>query len=108
MNFGSIVSLLSVDIFSMEQTGDKFKHICHWSGSDILPLPLRRVLPEKQPCVCGRVPEAAIGETTLGKETMDMRVPFQRSAESMEDTNEARDKVSVFVEFLLRMTLRTA
>lgn len=26
--------LLSVDIFSMEQTGDKIKHICHWSGKD--------------------------------------------------------------------------
>ena len=57
MNFESIVSLLYVDIFSMEQTGDKIKYICHWSGNDILPLPFRRVLPEKQACVCGRVSE---------------------------------------------------
>jgi len=52
-----MVSLLSVDIFSMEQTGDKIKHIYHWSGSDILPLTFRRVFPEKQACVCDRVPE---------------------------------------------------
>lgn len=57
MNFESIASLLSVDIFSMEQTEDKIKHICHWSGNDVLPLPFRRVLPEKQACVYGRVPE---------------------------------------------------
>ena len=55
-NFGSIVSLLSVDIFSMEQTEDKIKYICHWSGSDILPLPFHRVREEKQACVCDRVP----------------------------------------------------
>jgi len=41
----------------MEQTGDKIKHICHWSGSDILPLPFRRVFPEKQAYVCDRAPE---------------------------------------------------
>lgn len=57
INFGSIVRLLSVDGFSMKQTEDKIKHICHWSGNDILPLPFRRVLPEKQACVYGRVPE---------------------------------------------------
>ena len=54
-NSESIASLLSVDIFSMEQTEDKTKYICHWSGSGILPLPFHRVLPEKQACVCGRV-----------------------------------------------------
>lgn len=40
----------------MEQTEDKIKHICHWSGNDILPLSFHRVLPEKQACVCDRVP----------------------------------------------------
>ncbi len=40
----------------MEQTEDKIKHIYHWSGSDVLPLPFRRVHEEKQACVYGRVP----------------------------------------------------
>lgn len=49
----------------MEQTGDKIKNIYHWSGNDILPLPFRRVLPEKQACVCGRVPETPFCGYTL-------------------------------------------
>ncbi|MDO4321365.1 MAG: hypothetical protein Q4C61_02455 [Lachnospiraceae bacterium] len=40
----------------MEQTEDKIKYICHWSGNDILPLPFHRVLAEKQAHVYGRVP----------------------------------------------------
>lgn len=56
MNFGSIASLLSVDIFSMEQTENKIKYIYHWSGNNILPLPFRIILSEKQACVCSRVP----------------------------------------------------
>lgn len=56
MNVGSITSLLSFDISSMGQTGDKIKQIYHWSGSDILPLPFHGVFPEKQAYVCGRVP----------------------------------------------------
>ena len=41
INFRSIAGLLSSDIFSMEQTGDKIKQIYRWNGSDILPLPFR-------------------------------------------------------------------
>ena len=57
MNFGFIVRLLSFDIFSMEQTGDKINQFCRWNGRDILPLSFHRVFPEKQACVCDRVPE---------------------------------------------------
>ncbi len=56
MNFGFIVSLLSFDVFSMEQTGDKIKQINRWNGSDILTLPFHRGFEEKQACVCDRVP----------------------------------------------------
>jgi len=56
IKFESMVSLLSADIFSMGQTEDKIKHIYHWSGNDILPLPFRRVHEEKQAYVYGRVP----------------------------------------------------
>ncbi len=35
--------LLSVDTFSMKQTGNKIKYICHWSGNAILPSPFRIV-----------------------------------------------------------------
>lgn len=44
-------------------------------------------------------PEAVIGEAAFSKKTMDMRIPFQRSAEGMQDTDETGDKVSAFVQF---------
>ncbi len=43
--------------------------------------------------MCDPAPETIIGEGALSKETMDMRIPFERSAESMEDTDKAGDKV---------------
>ena len=54
-------------------------------------------------------PEAVIGETTLGKKTMDMWISLQGSAKGMQDANETRDKVpALFNEWnILRMTLRT-
>ena len=45
-------------------------------------------------------PEAVIGESAFGKKTMDMGIPFQRSAEGMQDTDETGDKVSAFVHFM--------
>lgn len=45
-------------------------------------------------------PETVIGEAALGKEAMDMGIPFQRSAEGMQDADETRDKVSFFVQFM--------
>lgn len=45
-------------------------------------------------------PEAIIGEAALSKKTMDMWIPFQRSAEGMQDTDETGDKVSAFVQFM--------
>jgi len=47
--------------------------------------------------VLNNPPEAVIGESNLSKQTMDVWIPFQRSAEGMQDTDEARDKVSAFV-----------
>lgn len=76
MNFGFIVSLLSFDSSSMEQTGDKIKQINCWKGSDILQLPFHRVFPEKQACVCGRVPETPFGgytSDTLGDRNQRIR-----------------------------------
>lgn len=55
-NVVSITGILSFDISSMEQTGDKIKQNECWSGSDTFPLPFRRVFPEKQACVHDRVP----------------------------------------------------
>ncbi len=42
-------------------------------------------------------PEAVIREGAFGKKAMDMGIPFQRPAESMQDTDEAGDKVSAFI-----------
>ena len=64
-NFESIVRLQPVDVFSMGQTEDKIKHICHWSGNDILPLSFRIVQEEKQAYDCGRVPETPFCGYTL-------------------------------------------
>lgn len=43
-------------------------------------------------------PEAVIGETTLGKKTMDMWISLQGSAKGMQDANETRDKVPAFIQ----------
>ena len=45
-------------------------------------------------------PEAVIRESTLGKKTVDMRIPFEGSAKSMQDTDKTRDKVSAFIHFM--------
>ncbi len=45
-------------------------------------------------------PEAVIRETAFGKEAVDMGVPFEGSAEGMEDADKAGNKVSAFVEFM--------
>lgn len=39
------------------------------------------------------MPNISVGEAALGDETVDIRVPFQRTAKGMEDAGEARDKV---------------
>ena len=45
-------------------------------------------------------PEAVIGETTFGKKAMDVGIPFQGSAEGVQDTNETGDKVPAFIHFM--------
>ena len=45
-------------------------------------------------------PEAVIGEVALGKKTMNVRIPFERPAEGMQDTDETRNEVSFFVHFM--------
>ncbi len=44
--------------------------------------------------------EAVVREAAFGKKTMDMWIPFQRPAEGMQDTDEAGDKVSAFIDFM--------
>lgn len=53
-------------------------------------------------------PEAVIGEAALSKKTMDMWIPFQRSAKGMQDTDETGDKVSAFVQFMEHSENNTA
>lgn len=43
-------------------------------------------------------PETVIGEASFGKKAMDMWIPFQRPAKSVQDANETRDKVSAFIQ----------
>lgn len=43
-------------------------------------------------------PESVIGEAALSKKTIDMRIPFERPVEGMQDTDETGDKVSFFVQ----------
>lgn len=45
-------------------------------------------------------PEAVIRETAFSKKTVDMWVPFERSAEGMKDADETGDKVSAFIHFM--------
>lgn len=45
-------------------------------------------------------PEAVIGETAFGKKAMDVRISLQRSAEGMQNTNEARNKIFSSVHFM--------
>ncbi len=45
-------------------------------------------------------PEAVIRETAFGKKTVDMRIPFERPAEGMEDADETGHKVPAFVQFM--------
>ena len=45
-------------------------------------------------------PEAVIRETAFGKETVDVRILFERPAEGMEDVDETGHKVSAFVHFM--------
>lgn len=45
-------------------------------------------------------PEAVIRETAFGKEAVDMWIPFEGSAEGMEDADETRHKVFGFVHFM--------
>lgn len=47
-----------------------------------------------------RSPETVIREAALGKETVNVWVPFQRPAEGMEDTDETGDKVSAFIDLM--------
>ncbi len=50
--------------------------------------------------VLNNPPEAVIREPTLGKEAVDMGIPFQRPAEGMQDTDETGDKVPAFIDFM--------
>ena len=45
-------------------------------------------------------PEAVIRETAFGKETVDVRIPFERSAEGMEHADKPGHKVFGFVHFM--------
>ena len=45
-------------------------------------------------------PETIIREAALGKEAVDMWIPFQGSAEGMEDTDETWDKIFAFIQFM--------
>lgn len=45
-------------------------------------------------------PEAVIRKAAFRKKTMDMGVPFQRSAEGMKDADETGNEVSVFIQFM--------
>lgn len=43
-------------------------------------------------------PESIIRISAFSKKTVDVGVPFERTAESMKDTNKARDKIFRFVQ----------
>lgn len=46
------------------------------------------------------LPETIIGKAAFGNETVDMRIPFQGSAESVQDADEAGDKISAFIHLV--------
>lgn len=45
-------------------------------------------------------PEAVIRKTAFGKKAMNVRILLQRSAEGMQNTNEARNKIFTFIHFM--------
>lgn len=47
-------------------------------------------------------PETVIRKAALGKETVDMRIPFQGSAENVQDADRARDEISAFIQLIER------
>ena len=53
-------------------------------------------------------PETVIGEAALRKEAVDMGIPFEGPAESMEDTDEAGNKVFTFIKIVEKREDNTA
>lgn len=53
-------------------------------------------------------PEAVIRETAFGEKTVDMRIPFERPAEGMEDTDETGNKVPAFIQLMKKSEDDTA
>lgn len=45
-------------------------------------------------------PETVVRKTALSKETVDMWIPFQGSAESVQDADKSRDEVSAFIHLV--------
>ena len=45
-------------------------------------------------------PETIVGKTSLCNKTMDVRIPFKRSAECVKDTDKSRDKIFGFIDFV--------
>ena len=43
-------------------------------------------------------PKAVVREAAFREKAVDMRIPFKRSSEGMEDTDKAGDKVFGFIE----------
>lgn len=53
-------------------------------------------------------PETVIGEAALGNQTMNVRIPFERTAESVENADKAGNKVSGFVQLMKQAKDNTA
>ena len=45
-------------------------------------------------------PETVVGKTAFCKKAVDMWVPFQGSAEGMQDADESGDKIPAFIQFM--------
>ena len=70
----------------LERWTDTFFHLIKKSG-------LKSLAEEPIMKMSDITPEAVIGETTFGDQTVDMWIPFQRAPEGMEDADEAGNKV---------------
>ena len=70
----------------LERWTDPFFHLIKESG-------LKSLAEEPIMKMSDITPEPIVGETAFGDQAVDMRIPFQRTSESMEDADETGNKV---------------
>lgn len=93
------IDIETVFVVGITKSFDAFERIIEKRSHFIKKSSAKSISEEVVIEICDIPPEAVITESTFRNETMDMRIPFEITAESMQDHNETRSKVTVFTEF---------